>query len=141
MAQLRISKFTPCSIGLLPREGPKALTFSVTMNLLTDVNYSFDLTQAMQLNKISMIQGVYIDLTRLPSARRMTLTMLDGTGTQQSIQLTIGAGTVGKYAWIPIFIAHPCSFQLNIQSGPTARTVNFIFVNYPMANRPLVVVL
>lgn len=105
----------------VPDEGPKALPLLLDFSG-TVTEYDLDLTNQQQQGYITMIQTIYIDLSR-SGAADLTITI---NGSQQVIKAK--AGTQGYYS---VLVPNPP--KLTFASSASSAVVPVYLINVPVA--------
>jgi hypothetical protein len=113
--------FIPVYNAQVPKEGPKAIPFSVTFAKAMAGLAVLDLSQQMDQGKISMIQSIYVD-TSLTDSR--VIITVNG----HAVPLTVKGRTQG---WYPLVAPNPLVVSFNCQGVDSI--VSFILLNTPIA--------
>lgn len=102
ISQLRLS-FVGLRNLKVPKEGPKSIPVQLQFNTLATTDLDLDLLSQEQLNKFSMVQGLYVDNGRNGS----TLTITIGVS-QQRIDIP-----PNNQAYLPVLCPNPIKIHFN----------------------------
>lgn len=110
----------PTSNQQMPKEGPKCIPLG--FSFVTAASYDVNLVNFMNLGRISIIQGMFVDNSTNPNS-----VIVSFQGTQQSINVK-----AYSQMYVPIFGLNP--LVCNVSSTINANGVTYIvFYNVPIA--------
>lgn len=103
----------------VPPEGPVAIP--VDLDFTTNSEFEIDLQNFIALNRVSMIQGVYIN-----NSEGAAVVIIEISSTKLRIPCT----TAG-YVFAPLPTSNPCTIRIFSPGDPNGL-VKVIFFNYPV---------